>query len=385
MLQKAQTPLQDNLTEDDQHFLAEITRFIDEEVIPAADAQDAAEEYPHALVKRMKELDFFAASGRSLVTYSLALEELARGWLSLIPVANAHTSSVWTIKNHGTEGQKGTWLASLQSGEVISSLGLSEPHAGSDLQNTRSTARPQGDGWVIDAHKTYITHADHSDSMMILLRTSDWEPGSPGLSLFMLRRDEWQVIRRLPKLGTKGVETCEIEVRAHVPHERLIGGVPGRGFAQVMDALEVGRLAVASAAVGVGRSALWNAIEYAKTREAFGAAVSSMPAVQSNLAVLANKLAAAKALTLWAASHKNEGGRHDLETSSAKVVAAEAAVDIALKAMELAGGSGYIEDNRFARLLRDATLFLAGEGANGVLNALIGNKIASGRTDLGWI
>ncbi|SKB43949.1 Acyl-CoA dehydrogenase [Arthrobacter sp. 49Tsu3.1M3] len=378
--------MQDNVSEDDQHFLAEITRFVDEEVIPAADGQDAAEEYPLVLIKRMKELGFFAASGRSLVTYSLALEELARGWLSLIPVANAHTSSVWTIKNHGTEAQKGTWLESLKSGEIVSCLGLSEPHAGSDLQNTRSTAQPKDNGWVIDAHKTYITHSDHSDSMMILVRTAPWEPGNPGLSLFMLRREEWHVIRKLPKLGTKGIETCEIEVNAlYVPQDRLIGGIPGKGFAHVMDALEVGRLAVASAAVGLGRSALWNAVEYTKTREAFGTAVASMPAVQTTFAVLANKLAAAKALTLWAASRKNEGGRHDVETSAAKVVAAEAAVEIALKAMELAGGSGYIEDNRFARLLRDATLFLAGEGSNGVLNALIGNKTASGSTDLSWI
>jgi alkylation response protein AidB-like acyl-CoA dehydrogenase len=378
--------MQDTVSDEDQQFLSEITRFVDEEVIPAADGQDAAEEYPLALVKRMKELGFFAASGRSLVTYSLALEELARGWLSLIPVANAHTSSVWTIKKHGTAAQQATWLEDLQSGEILSCLGLSEPHAGSDLQNTRSTAREQDNGWVIDAHKTYITHSDHSNSMLILVRTAEWEPGSPGLSLFMLRRDEWQVIRKLPKLGTKGIETCEIEVKAlHIPHDRLIGGVPGKGFAQVMDALEVGRLAVASAAVGVGRSALWNAVEYTKTREAFGTTVSDMPAVQASLAVLANKLAAAKALTLWAAGRKNEGGRHDVETSSAKVVAAEAAVDIALKAMELAGGSGYMEDNRFARLLRDAALFMAGEGPNGVLNALIGKKIASGRTDLSWI
>ena len=378
--------MQENLAEEDQRFLADITRFIDEEVLPVVDVKDAAEEYPTALVKRMKELGFFSASGRSLVTYSLALEELARGWLSLIPVANAHTSSVWTIKNHGTSEQKDIWLEDLLSGTVVSCLGLSEPHAGSDLQTTRSSAREHDGGWVIDAHKTYITHSDHSDSMMLLVRTSERAPGSPGLSLFMLRRDEWTVVRKLPKLGTKGVETCEIEVRElHVPHDRLIGGVPGKGFAQVMDALEVGRIAVASAAVGVGRGALWSAVEYTKTREAFGTRVADMPAVQASLAVLANKLAAAKALTLWAAARKDQGGRCDVETSSAKVVAAEAAVEIALKAMELAGGSGYMEDNRFARLLRDATLVLAGEGSNGVLNALIGNRTARGTTDLAWI
>jgi alkylation response protein AidB-like acyl-CoA dehydrogenase len=222
--------------------------------------------------------------------------------------------------------------------------------------------------------------------MMLLVRTADRAPGSPGLSLFMLRRDEWAVVRRLPKLGTKGVETCEIEVRGlFVPQDRLVGGVPGKGFAQVMDALEVGRIAVAAAAVGVGRSALWSAVEYTKTREAFGTKVADMPAVHASLAVLANKLAAAKALTLWAAAQKNQGGRRDVETSSAKVVAAEAAVEVALKAMELAGGRGYMEEHRFARLLRDATLVLAGEGSNGVLNSLIGARTAGGKTDLAWI
>lgn len=378
--------MREHLTDEDQQFLADITLFIDDEVLPVVDVKDAAEEYPALLVKRMKELGFFSASDRSLVTYTLAMEELARGWLSLIPVANAHTSSVWTIKNHGTTEQKETWLGDLRSGEVVSCLGLSEPHAGSDLQNTRSTASEHDGGWVLNAHKTYITHAENSDSMLLLARTSERAPGKPGVSLFMLRRAEWKVLRKLPKLGTKGVETCEIQVQdLHIPHDRLVGGIPGNGFAQVMDALEVGRLAVAAASVGVGRSALWHVVEYTRSREAFGTAVGDMPAVQAALAVLANKLAAAKALTLWAASRKDQGGRYDIESSSAKVVAAEAAVEIALKAMELAGGSGYIEDNRFARLLRDATLVLAGEGSNGVLNALIGNKTVSGTTDLSWI
>lgn len=378
--------MRENLTEEDQRFLSDITLFIDQEVLPVVDVKDAAEEYPTALVKRMKELGFFSASGRSLVTYSLALEELARGWLSLIPIANAHTSSVWTLKNYGTAQQKETWLGDLRSGAVVSSLGLSEPHAGSDLQNTRSSAREVDGGWVLNAHKTYITHSEHCDSMMMLVRTGERAPGQPNLSLFMLRRNEWTVLRKLPKLGTKGVETCEIQVQdLHIPHDRLVGGVPGNGFAQVMDALEVGRLAVAAAAVGIGRSALWNAIEYTKIREAFGSIVADMPAVQADLAAMANKLAAAKALTLWAASRKDQGGRHDVETSSAKVVAAEAAVEIAMKAMELAGGSGYMEDNRFARLLRDAALVLAGEGSNGVLNALIGTRTARGTTDLSWI
>ncbi|MCA4134815.1 acyl-CoA dehydrogenase family protein [Arthrobacter sp. M4] len=378
--------MQQDLSEHDQQFLARITQFVDEEVIPQAPELDASGSYPATLVKRLRELGLFAASGRPLPVYCLALEEIARGWLSLIPVVNAHSSSVWTLKHYGTEEQKRDWLPALTSGDKAACLGLTEPGGGSDLQNISSTARPNGDGWLIDGHKTFITHADHSDAMMVLLRTDHRVPGQPGLSLFMLHRDEWEVVRKLPKLGTKGIETCELRINGlQVPKDRLIGTVPGHGFAQVMDALEVGRLAVAAAAVGVGRSALWNAVESVRAREAFGQTVSDMPAVQAQLAETANTLAAAKALTNAAANAKQAGGRHDLETSSAKVFAADAAVKASLTAMELAGGNGYLEDNRFAQLLRDAALFLAGEGSNGVLNALIGHKISHGTKDLAWL
>ncbi|NKX56665.1 acyl-CoA dehydrogenase family protein [Arthrobacter mobilis] len=375
-----------HVSEDDRQFLKDVTAFVDDEVIPVADKMDAAEQYPGELVDRMRQLGFFSASSRCLVTYSLALEELARGWLSLIPIANAHTSSVWTLKHHGTPGQQAGWLPDLLSGAIISCLALTEPHGGSDLQNIRSTARRTTAGWVIDAHKTLITHSDHSDSMLILARTDEHVQGHRGLSLFLLKRDEWVVQRKLPKLGTKGIETCELKVQGvEIPHDRLVGGQTGKGFGQVMDALEVGRIAVASAAVGVGRSALWNAVEYIRQREAFGTRVADMPAVRSDVAKVGNQLAAAKALTLWSAVLKQNGGRHDVETSSAKVVATDAAVAASLKAMELAGGNGYTEDYRFARILRDTALFLAGEGSNGVLNSLIGSRLVSGEKNLAWI
>lgn len=372
--------------EEDAQFLKDITAFIDDEVIPVVERMDAAGEYPAGLVQRMRELGFFSASSRSLVTYSLALEELARGWLSLIPVANAHTSSVWTLKHYGTAEQQATWLPDLRSGAMISCLALTEPHGGSDLQNVRSTARRTSSGWIVNAHKTLITHADHSDSMMILVRTEEHLQGHAGLSLLLLKRDEWIIRRTLPKLGTKGIETCEIDVRdVEIPHDRLIGDRPGKGFGQVMDALEVGRIAVASAAVGVGRSALWNAVDHIRQRQAFGTTIADMPAVRADVASTSNQLAAAKALTLWTALRKQSGGRHDVETSAAKVVAANAAVAAALKAMELAGGAGYTEDYPFARILRDATLFLAGEGSNGVLNSLIGSQLVRSEKDLAWI
>lgn len=378
--------MQQDLSDQDRDFLTRVTHFVDEEVTPVAGDLDAAETYPDFLVTRMKELGFFAASLRPLPVYCLALEELARGWLSLIPAVNAHSSSVWTIKNYGTREQKDTWLQPLTSGRTVACLALTEPSGGSDLQSITASARAENGEWVINARKTFITHSDNSDAMLLLARTSPRRAGDPGLSLFMLHRDEWEVKRTLPKLGTKGIETCELVITdLHVSADRLIGGVPGRGFAQVMDALELGRLAVASAAVGVGRAALWAAVERNRTRQAFGGPIAQMPAVQAKLADISNALAAAKALTLAAAAAKQAGGRRDLETSSAKVTAAHAAVQAALTATELAGGVGYLEDHCFARLLRDATLFLAGEGSNGVLNALIGSRITQAEKNLAWI
>ncbi|MFP3462770.1 acyl-CoA dehydrogenase family protein [Arthrobacter globiformis] len=378
--------MQQDLSDNDQAFLSRVTRFVEEEVIPAADALDAAETYPDFLIQRLKELGLFGASTRPLSVYCLALEEIGRGWLSLIPAVNAHSSSVWTMKHYGTPEQQRVWLQPLMTGETLACLALTEPTGGSDLQNLSSTATLCDDGWVINAHKTFITHADNSDAMLLLARTAARNNAEPGLSLFMLRRDEWEVKRKLPKLGTKGIETCELHVTdLHIPADRLVGGIPGRGFGQVMDALEVGRLAVAAAAVGVGRSALWSAVEHTRTRESFGTTLGEMPAVQAKLAQVGNSLAAAKALTLAAAAAKQAGGRCDLETSSAKVTAADASVQAALTAMELAGGAGYLEDHRFARILRDATLFLAGEGSNGVLNALIGKRIQGAEKSLAWI
>jgi alkylation response protein AidB-like acyl-CoA dehydrogenase len=375
-----------NLSDDDRSFLDAITAFVDRELTDVHE-RDARGEYPADLVSRLRDLRLFDACTRDLETYALALEEIGRGWLSLVPVVNAHSTSVWTVKNYGTAAQRDRWSASLESGATVAALALTEAHAGSDLQHVRSTAERVEHGWLIRARKALITHAENSDLLLILLRTDPApESGAAGLSLFLLQAGEWTVDRRLDKLGSRGVETVELSVDGiMVPDDRLIGGIPGQGFRQVMDGLEVGRIAVAAAAVGVARSAFWNALSYVSEREAFGTTIIEKPAVRARLGVVAIEIAAAKALTLAAARAKQEGGRRDVEAASAKVVAGEAAIHAALAGMELGGGWAYVEDLEFSRFLRDSALFIAGEGSNAVLTDLIGTRLAKTGPSRDWI
>lgn len=368
------------------HSLRPVTEFADR-VRDDVHVRDADATYPEDLIPPMRELGLFGKSSGDLREYVLALEEVGRAWLSLIPIVNAHSSSVWSLKHYGTTQQKERWLAPFSDGSAIACLALTEPHAGSDLQAVRSTGRRDGDDWVLDIEKTLITHSDHADHMLVLVRTEGPDVrGSKALSLFLIDREDWTVERRLPKLGTVSVETCHVRASGvRVGADRLIGGEPGHGFAQILDALEVGRLAVAAAAVGVARSAMWRGIERVREREAFGAPLAENAIVRQRLATIATKISAAKGLLQLAAERKNSGGRHDQETSAAKIVATEAAMHAATVAMELGGGMGYTEDLDFARHLRDAALFLAGEGANSVLEGLVGARLVASEPDLAWI
>ncbi|MBA6440771.1 acyl-CoA dehydrogenase family protein [Streptomyces sp. GMR22] len=375
------------LTTADQDLLERVTAFVDGEVIPAAADRDHLGEYPADLVRRMKELGLFATSTRSLPLYALVSEEIGRGWISLSPVLNAHTAMVWALMHHGTQAQRERWLDDLTSGRRLAALALTEPHGGSDLQAVRSAATPADRGWEVTAHKTFITHSRHADLLMMLVRTDPRQHGTHrGLSLIVLEAGEWRIQRDLPKLGSRSIETCELNVDHRlVDTERVIGDAPGSGFRQVMDCLEVGRIAVAAAAVGVGRAALWSAVRRSKERHAFGRPVSAFQNVTTTLGHTAIQLQAARALTLRAASDKAVGGRHDAITSAAKVFSADTAVAAALAAMELHGGAGYLTDHAPERFLRDATLYLAGEGSNGLLTDLVGRRLLTTDTSLDWI
>lgn len=364
--------------------LEAVTAFADE-VRGTVHRRDATAEYPADLVERMRGLGLFGACAGDLRTYARAMEEIGRAWLSLVPIVNAHSTSVWVMKHYGSSAQQDRWLHALLRGESIACLALTEPHAGSDLGSARSSAHPVEGGWSLSFRKTLITHSDNSDLMLVLARTGDGKASS-ALSLFLIDRSQWKVVRKLPKLGTVSIETCEIEgVDVFVPADRLVGEVAGAGYRHILDALEVGRIAVAAAAVGVARSALWTAIDRVREREAFGAPLAQNAIVQQRIAVMTNRTAAAKGLLQLVAERKGRGGRHDVETSAAKAVATDAALQVSLTAMELGGGMGYTEDLDFARHLRDAALFLAGEGANSLLESLIGARMVTSKPDPDWV
>lgn len=371
----------------DRELLREVTAFVDEEVVPAAARRDGLGDYPEDLVRRMKDLSLFATCTRSLLLYALVSEEIGRGWISLSPILNAHSSLVWALEHYGTERQKARWLDDLTSGRSLAALALTEPHGGSDLQAVRSLASPAGHGWEVTAHKTFITHGRHADLLMMLVRTDPAEQGTHrGMGLVVLEAGEWEVVRDLPKLGSRSVETCELRVdRRLVDGERVIGPDPGNGFRQVMDCLEVGRIAVSAAAVGVGRAALWSAVRRSKEREAFGQQIAGFQNVTTTLGRTAIRLEAARSLTLQAASDKASGGRHDAVTSAAKVFSSDTAVAAALAAMELHGGAGYLTEHAPERFLRDATLYLAGEGSNALLTDLVGRRLLTTDPSLEWI
>jgi alkylation response protein AidB-like acyl-CoA dehydrogenase len=371
----------------DQQLFREVVQFVDDEVIPVAAERDAAGQYPADLVRRMKHLGLFQASSVSLPLYAMIAEEIGRGWISLSPILNAHGAMVWAIKTYGTPDQRASRLPDLLSGRKIAALALTEPQGGTDLQAVRSTAIDMDGKLRIDAHKTFITHSRHADLLLMLVRTTaDPAPGHHSLSLVVLEAGEWEVVRDLGKLGSRSVETCELRVTGQIVDvDRIVGGRPGDGFAQVMDCLEVGRIAVAAAAVGVGRAALRAAVERSREREAFGRPIARFQNVTTSIGRAAIRLKAAHALLMDAAAAKQGGGRHDAITSAAKVFAAETAVETALAAMEIHGGSGYLTGNDPERFLRDATLYLAGEGANGVLTDLVGRRLVTGSLPAGWI
>ncbi len=371
----------------DRSFLQRVTAFVDDEVLPVARVRDIQRDYPGDLVARMRNLGVFGASLRPLPVYALAMEEIARGWVSLAPIANAHSSVLWILRRYGTVEQRDQWEDDMSHGRVLAAYALTEPHAGSDLQAIVSTASREPEGWRIQAHKTFITHARNADVLLVLVRTDpSATPAHRGLSCFLLRAGEWTVVRDLGKCGSRAVETCELVVDdVLVPPDRCIGPAPDNGFAQVMGSLELGRLAVAAAAVGVGRAALWAARDYAAHRKAFGQPILEFQGARFELADAATKLAAAHALNLMCAEVQQQGGRCDFETSMAKIFSSETAVEAALHAVRSVGGAGYVDDYDVERLFRDAALYLVGEGANGVLKELIATRLRTAEPSLQWV
>jgi alkylation response protein AidB-like acyl-CoA dehydrogenase len=322
-----------------------------------------------------------------MVSLAVVFEEISRGWMGVAGIIGSHSLSCWMIAQYGTEEQKRAHLPALASGERRTGIGLTEPGAGSDLQGIATTARLDGDHYVVTGRKTWITNARHADPLPVLVKTDrSARPAHKGMSVLLVdpASGGFEVLRDLPKLGYRGPETCELvldEVR--VPAASLLGGAEGRGLQQVLAALEKGRVNIAARAVGVAQEAYDQALRYAGEREAFGQKISGFQAVQHKLADMAMKLQAARLLTYWAAAQADAGRRADLESGLAKVYASEVAYECAFTAMQVHGGYGYSKEFTVERLYRDAPLMVIGEGTNDILRTVIAESLISGRGVIG--
>ena len=360
----------------DNEIVEAVRRFVDREVIPVASELEHNDEYPHALVAKMKELGLFGATipqadgglGLSFVSYARIMTELSRGWMSLAGVINSHLIMAHVIANHGTAEQKRRFLPAMASGEKRGGLALTEPHAGSDVQSIRTTADRKGDNYVLSGSKMFITNARYGTMLAVAAKTNPKaEPAYAGISLFAVEKNEHgpTVSRQLKKLGYKGIDTCEVSLDdLDVPADNLIGGREGLGFKQVMSALEVGRINVAARAVGVGQAAFENAIRYAQQRVAFGKPIAEHQAVQLLLADMGTRLQASRLMVEHAAKKKDAGERCDVEAGMAKLFASEACAKMTLDALRVLGGYGYMAEFPVERFYRDAPLMMIGEGTN---------------------
>ena len=370
-----------------RQILSTIHRFVEREVKPVASDLEHRDEYPHALVARMQELGLFGAiipteyggMGLSFTTYALIIEEICRGWMSLTGVLNSHLLFAHILALFGTEEQKRRLLPAMANGEKRGGLALTEPHAGSDVQRIRTTAKKRGDHYLITGSKMFITNARHGNILAVAAKTDpDADPAYAGISLFAAEKGApgLTVSRDIKKLGYKGLDTCELAFEDFpAPADALIGGAEGRGFKHVMGGLEVGRINVAARAVGVAQAAFEEAIRYAQQRETFGKPICEHQAIQLKLADMATKIEASRLLVRQAAEKKDRGERCDLEAGMAKLFASEACEEVALEAMRVLGGYGYTQEFPVERFYRDAPLMIIGEGTSEIQKLVIARSL----------
>jgi alkylation response protein AidB-like acyl-CoA dehydrogenase len=376
----------DELNEDERAMVELVRDFVNRDVKPVVRELEHADTYPGQLIEQMKQLGIFGLAipepwGDARVStscYALITEELARGWMSLAGAMGGHTVVAKLILAFGTGEQQRAYLPRMATGELRATMALTEPGGGSDLQALRTTARREDGTYVINGSKTWITNARRSGLVALLCKTDPAaRPAHAGISIILAEPgDGFAVSRDLPKLGYKGVESCELTFDDfRVPATALLGEREGQGFAQMMRGLEIGRIQVASRALGVGRAALEDALRYAQQREAFGKPIWKHQAIGNYLADMATKLTAARQLVLYAARCYDSGARADLEAGMAKLFASETAMEIALDAVRIHGGYGYSTEFDVERYFRDAPLMIVGEGTNEIQRNVIAREL----------
>jgi alkylation response protein AidB-like acyl-CoA dehydrogenase len=376
------------MTDEELMLVDTVRAFIDRDVKPTVREVEHANEYPEAWIEQMKRIGIYGLAvpeeyGGSPVStrcYVLVTQELSRGWMSLAGAMGGHTVVAKLLALFGTEEQKRTYLPLLATGEMRATMALTEPGGGSDLQNMKTTALADGTDLVINGSKTWISNARRSGLIALLCKTDPHAtPRHTGISVVLVEHGPGLTVSRdLPKLGYKGVESCELTFDdCRVPASAILGGVPGKGFAQMMKGLETGRIQVASRALGVATAALEDALRYAQERESFGQPIWKHQAVGHYLADMATKLTAARQLTLYAADRYDAGERADMEAGMAKLFTSEVAMEIALNAVRIHGGYGYSTEFDVERYFRDAPLMIVGEGTNEIQRNVIAQQLVA--------
>ena len=363
-----------------------IRRFVEREVVPVASKLDHDNEYPHQLVARMKDLGLFGATipteygglGLDFSTYAMIIEELCVGWMSLSGILNTHLLLAYLIRTFGTDDQKKRYLPKMARAEFRGALCLTESHAGSDVQRIRTTATRRGDAYVVNGSKMFVTNGREGNLYALVCKTDPHaEPAHKGMSLFIAEKGPGVTISRdIEKIGYKGVDTVEIAFEDfQVPAANLLGGAEGHGMQHVLNGLEVGRINIASRAVGVARAAFEHAIRYAQQRETFGKPICEHQAIQLKLADMGTRIEAARLLVRKAAYMKDTGQRCDLEAGMAKLFASETCGWVTLEAMRVLGGYGYTKEFPVERFYRDAPLMIIGEGTNEIQRTIIARQL----------
>ncbi|QFZ16791.1 acyl-CoA dehydrogenase family protein [Saccharothrix syringae] len=377
------------LTDVQEEILSTVRTFVDKEIIPHAQALEHGDTYPADIVEGMKEMGLFGLTipeefgglGESLLTYALVVEQIARGWMSVSGVINTHFIVAHMLKQHGTPEQKQRYLPRMATGEVRGSFSMSEPELGSDVAAIRTKATRDGDGFVVNGQKMWLTNGGTSNLTAVLVRTDEGaDKPHRNLTTFLVDKPEGYgevapgltVPGKIDKMGYKGVDTTELVFDGfRIGADQVLGGETGHGFRQMMDGVEVGRVNVAARACGIALRSFELAIEYAQQRRTFGKPIAEHQAIAFKLAEMATKVEAAHLMMVNAARLKDSGERNDVEAGMAKLIASEYCAEVTQEAFRIHGGYGYSKEYEIERLMREAPFLLIGEGTSEIQKTII--------------
>ncbi|WP_067674439.1 acyl-CoA dehydrogenase family protein [Nocardia miyunensis] len=383
------------LTDIQKEILSTVRSFVDKEIIPHAQALEHADAYPQDIVDGMKEMGLFGLMipeaygglGESLLTYALVVEEIARGWMSVSGVINTHFIVAYMLRQHGTEAQKQHYLPKMAEGTIRGAFSMSEPDLGSDVAAIKTRARRDGDDYVIDGAKMWLTNGGTSNLIALLVKTDDGvaEGAEPvkahrRLTTFLVEKPEGYgevvpgltIPGKIAKMGYKGVDTTEAVFSGfRIGADQILGGASGKGFAHMMDGIEVGRVNVAARACGIAVRAFELAVDYAQQRKTFGKPIAEHQAIAFKLAEMGTKVEAAHHMMVNAARLKDSGERNDVAAGMAKYLASEYCAEVTQEAFRIHGGYGYSKEYEIERLMREAPFLLIGEGTSEIQKTII--------------